>query len=86
MPNQEGKTVAKKLVDEVFCNFSLPNQLHSNQGRQFESDVIQEICTLLQIRKMRTTPYHPQSDGVVERVNRTLLDMIATFIQQHPLE
>ena len=49
LPNQETKTVAKKLVDEVFCKFSKRNQLHSNQGKQFESGVIQEICTLLQI-------------------------------------
>ena len=70
LPHQEAKTVAKKLVDEVFCRFSPPNQLHSDQGRQFESDAIQEICPLLQIRKTRTTLYHPQPDGVVERVNK----------------
>eukprot|EP00731_Ephydatia_muelleri_P028380 Em0020g24a len=46
--NQEAATVAKKLVDEVFCRFSPPEQLHSDQGRQFESDLIQELCKLLQ--------------------------------------
>ena len=71
LPNQEAKTVAKKLVDEVFCKFFPLNQLPSDQGRQFEFDVIQEICTLLLILKTCTTPYHPQSDGAVERVNRT---------------
>ena len=40
--NQEAATVAKKLVDEVFCRFSPPEQLHPDQGRQFESDLIQE--------------------------------------------
>ena len=80
IPNQEARTVATKLVDEVFCRFSMPEQLHSDQGKQFESKVIEEICKLLHIRKSRTTPYHPQSDGLVERFNRTLLSMLACCV------
>ena len=49
--------------------FSLPTQLHSDQGRNFKSEVIAEMCRLLHIVKTRTTPYHPQSDGLVERFN-----------------
>ena len=84
IPNQEALTVAKKLVDEMFCRFSPPEQLHSDQGRQFESELIQHICDLLQIKKTRTTPYHPQGDGLVERFNRTLLDMLATTAKGKP--
>ena len=80
IPNQEATTVARKLVDEFFLRFSLPDQLHSDQGRNFESAVISEVCKLLGIQKSRTTPYHPQSDGLVERFNRTLLDMLATAV------
>ena len=82
--NQEAITVAKKLVDKMFCRFSPPEQLHSDQGRQFESDLIAEICKLLEIRKTHTTPYHPQGNGMVERFNRTLLDMLATTTHNHP--
>ena len=64
IPNQEAITVAKKLVDQMFCRFSLPDQLHSDQGKQFESLVIQEICKILGMQKSRTSPYHPQCDGV----------------------
>ena len=81
--NQEATTVAKKLVDEMFCRFSPPEQLHSDQGRQFESDLVKEICELLQIRKTRTTPYHTQCNGMVERFNRTLLDMLSTAVGNH---
>ncbi|KAL5517635.1 hypothetical protein EMCRGX_G003217 [Ephydatia muelleri] len=81
--NQEATTVAKKLVDEMFCRFSPPEQLHSDQGRQFESDLVKEICELLQIRKTRTTPYHPQCNGMVERFNQTLLDMLSTAVGNH---
>ena len=78
IPNQEATTVAKKLTDEFFFRYSPPEQPHSDQGRQFESQLLAEVCKLLGIRKTRTTPYHPQSDGLVERYNRTLLCMLAT--------
>lgn len=84
IPNQEASTVANKLVDEMFCRFSLPEQLHSDQGQQFKSILIQEMSKTLQIRKTRTTPYHPQSDGLIERFNRTLLSMLSTTVQEHP--
>ena len=83
IPNQEASTIANKLTDEMFFRFSLPEQLHSDQGRQFESKLIQEMSKILQIRKTRTTPYHPQSDGLVERFNRTLLSMLSTTVQEH---
>ena len=73
IPNQEASTVVERLVDEVFMRFSAPEQLHSDQGRQFESQLLSEVCKLLHIHKTRTTPYHPQSDGLVERFNRTML-------------
>ena len=84
IPNQEASTVAEKLVDEVFLRFSPPEQLHSDQRRQFESTLMAEICKILQIKKTRTTPYHPQCDGLVERFNRTLLSMLATSTENHP--
>ena len=86
IPNQEASTVSKVLIDQWFCRFSTPEQLHSDQGRQFESELLAEICKVLGIRKSRTTPYHPQSDGLVERFNRTLLDMLATTVKECPLQ
>ena len=74
--------MARKLTDEFFFRYSIPEQLHSDQGRNFESQVIGEVCNLLGVDKTRTTPYHPQSDGLVERFNRTLLDMLATASQE----
>ena len=86
LPNQEASTVARKLVDEFFLRFSPPEQLHSDQGRNFESQIITEICKLLGIVKSRTTPYHPQSDGLVERFNRTLLNMLSMAVTERPFE
>ena len=83
IPNQEIKTVAQKLLNEMFFRFSLPDQILSDQGRQFESRVMEELCKLLQIEMSWTTSYHPQGDGLVERANRTLLNMLSTVVEEH---
>lgn len=85
LPNQEAKTVAKVLTEEWVCRFGTPRSLHSDQGRNFESKLFQELCRLLQIHKSRTSPYHPQSDGLVERFNRTLLAMLTSFVNDNQL-
>ena len=82
IPNQEATTVEEKLVSEFICRFGVPRQLHSDQGTNFESKVFAEVCRLLDIEKTRTTPLHPQSDGQVERFNRTLIEMLRGKIKQ----
>ena len=64
--NQEASTVAEKLVGEFICRFGVPREIHSDPGTNCESKVMSEVCKLLDIEKMRTTPQHPQSDGQVE--------------------
>ena len=83
MHNTESATVAKLLVNEVVSRFGVPNKIHSDQGRQFESVLFKEMCQLLQIEKTRTTAYHPQSNGMVERFNRTLASMVGVFVNEH---
>ena len=51
MPNMEARTCAKILVQEVVSRFGVPNQIHSDQGKQFESNLFAEMCDLLQIEK-----------------------------------
>ena len=70
----------------MFCHFSLPEKLHSDQDRQFESEIDKQLCHLLKIEKSRTTSYHPQSDGFVERFNRTLLNLLSTSSGHHQSE
>ena len=80
MPNQETVTIANVLVNEFISRFGVPLLLHSDQGSQFESSLFQELCSLLDIDKTRTTAYHPQSDGLVERFNLTLENMLSKYI------
>ena len=83
LPNQEAATVAEVLVKEFVARFGVPLMLHSDQGRNFESVVFSEMCGLLGITKTRTTPLHPQSDGMVERFNRTLESQLSKFVEDH---
>lgn len=83
LPNQEAETVAKLLVEQWVCRFGAPRIIHTDQGRNFESRLFKEVCQLLNIYKTRTSPYHPQSDGMVERFNRTLASMLSLFVDDN---
>lgn len=83
VPDQSAITTAERLVEEMFARFGAPAELHSDQGRNFESQVFSEVCRRLGVSKTRTTPLHPQSDGLVERFNRTLATQLAILTSQH---
>lgn len=83
IPNMEAKTVARVIVDQWVSRFGVPLQLHSDQGRNFESAVFKDVCEILGIDKTRTTPLHPQSDGMVERFNRTMEEHLSKVVSSH---
>ena len=73
--------VANALQDWV-SQFGVMKIIHSDQGTQFEATVVQQLCHKLGIVKTRTTSYHPQGDGQVERLNRTLMDILSKYGRQ----
>ncbi|KAM9741692.1 uncharacterized protein ACNS7B_012695 isoform 1-T1 [Menidia menidia] len=77
-PNQKAKTVAKYLWNEFMVYYGIPERIHSDQGTDFESKLIKELCEVVGMKKSRTTPYHPRGNPV-ERFNRTLLNMLGTL-------
>ena len=81
LPDARAVTVADKFVKEFVCRFGVPLELHSDQGTNFESAVFAEMCRVLGISKTRTTAYNPKSDGMVERYNKTMVNMVAMMIE-----
>ncbi|CAB3992292.1 Transposon Ty3-G Gag-Pol poly [Paramuricea clavata] len=82
MPNQRAETVAKAFVNEVVTRHGVPSKLLTDQGRNFEADLMKQVFSLLGVRKLRTSPYHPQTDGQVERMNRTLKGILTAYVNK----
>ena len=76
------RSVADALMDIWLPRYGFPLFLHSDQGKEFDNAMIHKLSELLGMVKTKTTPYHPRSDGLVERFNRTLLAMLAMFVSQ----
>ena len=76
---QTAQATARILWDNFICHYGFPEQFISDQGRNFESDLIQELCKIAGVKKLHTTPYHPQSNGQCERFNSTLCNMLGTL-------
>ena len=83
LPSQHAEVVAEKLVHEFISRFGTPLEIHSDQGRNFESSLFKEVLKLLEIRKTRTTAYRPISNGLIERFNETLGRMIKKFVDSN---
>ena len=79
--DQTAKTVAKTLWSEFFMVYGFPSRILSDQGRDFESDLVKELCSMAGIEKCRTTPYHPCGNPV-ERWNRTLIGMLRSLEEE----
>ena len=82
IPDQTALTVARALVEGVISRHGVPSELLSDRGRNFLSGLMAEVYELMGIRKKSTTSYHPQSDGLVERFNRTLTDMLSKVVDK----
>ena len=77
-------TVANAIIDEWIMIFGAPDVIHTDQGSNFNSELMQDICRIFMIEKTRTTPYHPQGNGQVERFNRVIADALSKYCAEEP--
>lgn len=78
--DQTANTTARMLWHHVVQPFGCPARFHSDQGPNFEAAVVQRLCDLYGVKKSHSTPYHPEGNGLSERFNRTLLNLLGTLV------
>lgn len=83
IPNQESGTVAKALVEKVFLIFGASSGILSDLGTNFMSKLMVSLCKFWRIHKSRCTPYHPQSNGGLERSHFFLKNYLRSFINNN---
>ena len=79
-------TVANAIIDEWIMKFGAPDVIHTHQCSNFNNELIHDTCRIFMIEKTRTTPYHPQGNGQVERSNRVIADTLSKYCAEKPQE
>lgn len=67
--NKEGKTAADCLCDDFMPHFGIPGKVLHDQGKEFDSDLLKQLAQLYNIKRLRTSPYHPQTNSQTGRIN-----------------
>ncbi|KII70810.1 Gag-Pol polyprotein [Thelohanellus kitauei] len=80
IPDITAITAANSLIKCVVSRYGIPVYLHSDKGTQFESEIFQNHCETLNIKKSSTIQYHPMGNGGVERVNRSLKLILRHYV------
>jgi transposase InsO family protein len=75
-PRQDAETVAREFVRQIILRMGTPRILLTDQGSNFLSEVFRNTCKLLRIQILQTTPFHPESNGSLERSHRVLKEYL----------
>ena len=73
--------IAEELL-KLFARVGIPDEILTDQGSNFTSQLLTEIYRMLHVHPIKTTPYHPQTDGLVERFNKTLKSMLRKVVSK----
>lgn len=80
LPTAEATEIAKFIVEEIILKHGAPREMISDRGRSFLSNLVKDINQLCQTSHLLTTAYHPQTNGLTERFNKTLADMLSMYV------
>lgn len=83
MKNQKASTIATLLVEQVFCQHGFPATLLSDRGSNFLSELVGAVLRVFHVKKLNTSSYHPQTNGLTERFNHTLVTMLTHYTGQN---
>ncbi|MCP4475829.1 MAG: transposase family protein, partial [Gammaproteobacteria bacterium] len=83
IPRETAQVIGKTLVNKFFWAFGLPRELLTDRGSAFISDLFQQLEACYEIKHLFTTSCHPQTDGLVERANRTLVNSMAKLLAEY---
>jgi transposase InsO family protein len=84
MPEATAEAVADFIYEEIYCNFGAPTELLSDNGTNFTSEIVAHLMTRLATRHRYTTPYHPRTNGKVERLNGMLGTCLTKALMYRP--
>ncbi|KAI9552203.1 hypothetical protein GHT06_022542 [Daphnia sinensis] len=82
LPDQTALTTSQALMDKVVLYHGPPKAIVTDRGSNFTSELFSSLCRKLQIKQLRTTAYHPQTNGLTERFNKTVVEMLRKYMDQ----
>ena len=86
IPDAASTTIIPFLYEDIICRHGFPKELISDRGTTFANELIRTLCETYQIKHHLSAPYHLQTNGLVERLNRTLCESLAKLVQLHKNE
>ena len=81
--NKEGKTAAERFYNDFIFKFGLPGKILHDQGKEFDNYLFKHLAQFCNIQRIRTSPYHPQTNGQTERMNQTIINMLKTLAERN---
>jgi transposase InsO family protein len=82
IPDQTAETIARVLVENIFCRHGVPKYILTDRGANFTSQLLQRVCKLLKIESIFTSPYNPGANGRLERAHQSFSAVISHYVSQ----
>ncbi len=83
MTNKKAETIASVIFSEIITAFSTPRTTITNNGSEFNNKILEEVCKIFRVKKISVKVYHSQSNGVVERLNRKIINCLRSLINPY---
>ena len=86
VPNAQAVSAASFIYEEIICRHGCPKEILSDQGKHFCNELVDSLCQFFDIKHTLSSAYHPQTNGLVERFNRTLCEALAKYVDAYQTE